>query len=156
MHVKCQITMLYGLQGRDKGRGCLKATNNNEGHRRHRNKGAFTPKRYKEMCPRISPESPTPIPIPQITPNYSSMAEANPTPDLKTYKGNCHCGAFKFSIKIPELTSVTECNCSICFRKSYKWVFPGAGCFTIEKGDGGLKNYEFGERSMLHKVGSLS
>ena len=83
------------------------------------------------------------------------MTEPNPTPELKTYKGNCHCGALNFSIKIPELTSVAECNCSICFRKGYKWVFPGVGCFTIEKGDGSLKSYEFGSRSMLHKACSL-
>lgn len=86
----------------------------------------------------------------------SPMAEPTPTLALKTYKGNCHCGAFKFSIKIPELTSVTECNCSVCFKKGYKWVFPGAGCFTIEKGDGSLKDYEFGKCSMLHKVRSIS
>jgi hypothetical protein len=80
------------------------------------------------------------------------MAEPTPTAELKTYKGNCHCGAFKFTVEIPELTSVGECNCSICFRKGYKWVFPGAGCFTIEKGEESLKDYEFGKHSMSHKV----
>ena len=84
------------------------------------------------------------------------MAGPTPTLELKTYKGNCHCGAFKFSIKIPELTSVTECNCSICFRKGYMWVAPGAGGFTIEKGEGSLKDYEFGKLSMSHKVCSIS
>jgi hypothetical protein len=29
------------------------------------------------------------------------MAEPVPTPDLKIYKDNCHCGAFKFNFKIP-------------------------------------------------------
>jgi hypothetical protein len=53
------------------------------------------------------------------------MAEA--TPELKTYYGNCHCGAFKFNLKLLEIASVTSCNCSICFRKDYKWVFPGVG-----------------------------
>lgn len=37
---------------------------------------------------------------------------------LKTYKGNCHCGNFKFSIKIPEVKKVRSCNCSICTRVS--------------------------------------
>jgi hypothetical protein len=77
---------------------------------------------------------------------------AEPTPELKTYFGNCHCGAFKFSIKLPENTKGMTCNCSICFRKGYKWVFPGAGCFTIEKGEGTLKDYEFGPKSMSHQV----
>jgi hypothetical protein len=74
-----------------------------------------------------------------------------PTPELKTYYGNCHCGAFKFNIRIPELASVTECDCSICFKKAYKWIFPGPNCFNIEKGDGTLKEYEFGRKSMAHK-----
>jgi hypothetical protein len=81
------------------------------------------------------------------------MAEA--TPELKTYHGNCHCGAFKFSLKLPEITSVMGCNCSICFRKDYKWVFPGVGAFTIEKGEGTLKDYEFGPKSMAHQVSPL-
>jgi hypothetical protein len=82
------------------------------------------------------------------------MADPTPTPsqELKTYHGNCHCGAFKFSIKVPELTEVTECNCSICFKKGYKWVFPGEDGFTVEKGEGCLKEYEFGQKATTHKV----
>ena len=81
------------------------------------------------------------------------MAEPNPKPDLKIYKGNCHCGAFKFSIQIPELTSVTECNCSICFKKSYKWIYPLPENFTIEKGSlASLSCYTFGKGEMEHMV----
>jgi hypothetical protein len=71
---------------------------------------------------------------------------------LKTYHGNCHCGAFRFSVKIPDITKVTECNCSICFKKGYKWIFPREGCFTVEKGEGALKEYEFGQKATVHKV----
>ncbi|KAM0136215.1 hypothetical protein ACHAPC_008533 [Botrytis cinerea] len=74
------------------------------------------------------------------------------TPELKTYHGNCHCGAFKFTIKMPEITTVTQCNCSICFKKGYRWVFPGEGCFEITKGEGALKDYHFGQRTMAHRV----
>jgi hypothetical protein len=69
---------------------------------------------------------------------------------LKIYKGNCHCGAFKFRVQIPELATVTECNCSICFRKGYKWIFPNPDSFTIEKGEGGLREYKAG--SAVHKA----
>ena len=78
------------------------------------------------------------------------MAES--TPELKTYYGNCHCAAFKFHIKVPEITSLMVCNCSICSRQGYKWVFPGKGGFVIEKGDGTLKTYEFGPKKMGHQV----
>lgn len=76
---------------------------------------------------------------------------ATPTPDLKTYQGNCHCGAFKFSVKLPEPTSVTECDCSICFKRGYKWVFPGKDNFIIEKGESALTDYEFADKKMAHK-----
>ena len=35
---------------------------------------------------------------------------------LETYQGNCHCGAFKFSVRLPELKQVFGCNCSICSK----------------------------------------
>lgn len=35
---------------------------------------------------------------------------------VKTYKGNCHCGNFKFSITVPELKKVRPCDCSICTK----------------------------------------
>ena len=35
---------------------------------------------------------------------------------LENYQGNCHCGAFKFSVKLPELKQVYACNCSICSK----------------------------------------
>lgn len=75
------------------------------------------------------------------------------TPKFKTYAGNCHCGAFKYDINISELTSVTECNCSICFKKGYKWIFPGENSFIVRKADGELSSYEFTENAirMSHK-----
>ncbi|ESZ89779.1 hypothetical protein SBOR_9839 [Sclerotinia borealis F-4128] len=73
------------------------------------------------------------------------------TLELKTYHGNCHCGAFKFTIKMPEITTVTQCDCSICFKKGYRWVFPAKDCFEIIKGEGTLKEYHFGKRTMVHR-----
>jgi hypothetical protein len=77
---------------------------------------------------------------------------AEPNRELKTYYGNCHCGAFKFNVELPEMTSARTCNCSICFRTGGKWLFPSTGCFTIEKGEETLKNYEFGLKTLEHKV----
>ncbi|KAM3065389.1 hypothetical protein ACMFMG_011488 [Clarireedia jacksonii] len=72
-------------------------------------------------------------------------------PELKTYYGNCHCGAFKFTIDVPEITAVTRCKCSICFMKGYQWLFPGPGCFKIVKGKGALKDYTFASGTIVHK-----
>jgi hypothetical protein len=82
----------------------------------------------------------------------SQSVEGIPAPpELKTYYGNCHCGTFKFHILIPELVSVTECTCSICSKKDYKWVFPGENCFIVDKGEGTLKDYEFNHHAMSHR-----
>jgi hypothetical protein len=83
------------------------------------------------------------------------MSDTTASADLKTYRGNCHCGAFKFSVKLPELTSVMECNCSICSKKGYKWVFPTEDAFIVEKDDGKLKDYRFGKKNMSHMFCSI-
>ncbi|OBT87617.1 hypothetical protein VE02_04109 [Pseudogymnoascus sp. 03VT05] len=71
--------------------------------------------------------------------------------EVKTYSGNCHCGAFKFNVQIPELKSFIECNCTTCFKNGYKWIFTDTSHFNIVRGDGILKAYDFGAGSMVHK-----
>ena len=46
--------------------------------------------------------------------SHQIMAE----PTFHTYHGNCHCGAFKFSVQLPELKEAHACNCSICSKVS--------------------------------------
>ncbi|KAJ7098618.1 Mss4-like protein [Mycena belliarum] len=70
------------------------------------------------------------------------------------YRGNCHCGAFKFTFKAPELKQMFACNCSICSSNGYLWVFPASSeDFVVVKGDedSTLKSYEFAKRGMTHK-----
>ncbi|KAM0275888.1 hypothetical protein ACHAQH_007320 [Verticillium albo-atrum] len=73
--------------------------------------------------------------------------------DLTTYRGNCHCGAFVFEVDLPVLTSVTECNCSICRRKGYIGNFPiSRDVFRVVKGaEDDLVIYEFGAKRFQHK-----
>jgi hypothetical protein len=82
------------------------------------------------------------------------MADTTIALALKTYQGACHCGEIKFSLTVPEIKIVTECNCSICFRKAYTWVFPPAGGLVFEEGNGAerLRAYEFAGRRMEHRV----
>jgi hypothetical protein len=95
------------------------------------------------------------------------------TPELKQYRGNCHCGLFKFAIKVPPLTSVRTCNCSVCSRvitnyslylvqnftdgciaqNAYEWIWPIAEeNLVVESGDGAVSVYEFGKKDMKHFV----
>lgn len=76
---------------------------------------------------------------------------------LRTYRGNCHCGAFVYEAQLPELTTVTECNCSICTKKGYLGVDNDAVAhFKVVKGSlEDLSEYSFGSKSFQHKVGRL-
>ncbi|KAJ6486576.1 hypothetical protein DFH09DRAFT_1291561 [Mycena vulgaris] len=74
------------------------------------------------------------------------------------YRGNCHCGAFEFTFKAPEIKHAVACNCSICFRNDYIWTRTASSAFTVVKGDddGTLKSYRFGDRAMPHKMRALA
>ncbi|KAK1753979.1 centromere protein V [Echria macrotheca] len=55
--------------------------------------------------------------------------------ELKTYRGNCHCGAFVYEVDVPEIKSVGQCSCSICSKKAYLWIYPHRQSFRVLKGD---------------------
>ncbi|POS77371.1 glutathione-dependent formaldehyde-activating enzyme [Diaporthe helianthi] len=69
---------------------------------------------------------------------------------LKTYRGNCHCGAFVYEAKLPEITSYTECNCSICRKKGYAYLIPTQ--LDIIKGSiDDLATYTFNKGGYVHR-----
>lgn len=72
---------------------------------------------------------------------------------LKTYRANCHCGAFIYEIDLPELKTVRNCNCSICSRKGYIFTGPShPDALKIVKGnEADLTTYSFGAGKMEHK-----
>lgn len=72
----------------------------------------------------------------------------------KTYRGNCHCGAFIYEIDLPEISHFYSCNCSICTKKSYLWTLvPDEDAFKVVKGnEDDLTVYKFGPKQRPHKV----
>ncbi|WPG99105.1 Mss4-like protein [Acrodontium crateriforme] len=68
------------------------------------------------------------------------------------YKGNCHCGAFRFNISLAEpIASALLCNCSICSKKGYVWNLGPLVDFKVTHGkENELGVYEFGERKIRH------
>jgi hypothetical protein len=73
-------------------------------------------------------------------------------PELKTYRGNCHCGAFVYEVQLPEIKSAGQCNCSICTKKGYLWAFPSSDHFKVIKGDESeLQGYQFAGKNLTHK-----
>lgn len=55
---------------------------------------------------------------------------------------------------MPEITTVSECDCSICVKKGYLFVFTGvAKNFTMVKGSlDDMVTYKFGGNNLEHKV----
>ncbi|KAG9648347.1 hypothetical protein KCU95_g11032, partial [Aureobasidium melanogenum] len=77
------------------------------------------------------------------------MAEGE---EKQTYCGNCHCGAFKFSVALSPIKKAARCNCSICSRKGYLFAVPEKPSdFKVEAGEGVLKTYSFGNGVAEHK-----
>ncbi|KAL7951524.1 Mss4-like protein [Trichoderma barbatum] len=68
-----------------------------------------------------------------------------------TYRGNCHCGNFVFETKLPKIKSAFNCNCAICTKKGYLWIFPGKDNVNIVKGSlEDLTTYQFGPKKLKH------
>lgn len=85
----------------------------------------------------------------------SEQQQQQQPPVLKTYRGNCHCGAFVYEARLPGIDSAHECNCSICYKKGYLWLFVGdePGDFTVVRGEESqLSVYTFGGHNIQHKV----
>jgi hypothetical protein len=74
--------------------------------------------------------------------------------ELRTYRGNCHCGAFVYEAELPEIKSAMECNCSICHNKGYLWVSAKAKYEVVKGTDDTLARYTWGPKKLVHRVGT--
>ncbi len=72
------------------------------------------------------------------------------TENILTYKGNCHCGRYRFEIDSPEITGAITCDCAMCAKKGYLWIVPEKGAFRVIRVDRRLT--EFQSTSLRDKV----
>ncbi|KAH8889748.1 hypothetical protein GQ53DRAFT_747966 [Thozetella sp. PMI_491] len=68
----------------------------------------------------------------------------------KTYHGSCHCGGVQFAVKLPVLDHtytgwIKQCDCSICHRNAYIWVYPKAEQVSLQ-GEDNLSYYAMGSK----------
>ncbi|KAI1382959.1 uncharacterized protein F4822DRAFT_434887 [Hypoxylon trugodes] len=54
----------------------------------------------------------------------------------KLYTGSCHCGAITLALKSKPIDStydenLLDCNCSICIRNAYLWIYPSKSQVSI-------------------------
>ncbi|OTB01660.1 hypothetical protein M426DRAFT_323289 [Hypoxylon sp. CI-4A] len=66
----------------------------------------------------------------------------------KVYTGGCHCGAVTLALKSKRIDStyeanLLECNCSICTRNAYTWIYPSKAQVAIRGWDN-ISFYAFG------------
>jgi len=70
----------------------------------------------------------------------------------RTYRGGCHCGAFRFEVECEPIDSACRCNCSICIRRNALMsdhYFPPEA-FRALDGLETLTCYRFGDRLVDH------
>ena len=68
---------------------------------------------------------------------------------MEHYEGGCHCGAIRFRVET-ELTSATQCNCSVCTKKGVINHRVAPERLQILQGQESLGLYQFGTRTAKH------
>ena len=71
------------------------------------------------------------------------------TEELKTYRGQCHCGKVKFEIQ-STLDPVMRCNCSLCTRRGAVMTRVPAEHFKLLSGEENLGLYQFHTKTAKH------
>ena len=69
--------------------------------------------------------------------------------ETRTYGGGCHCGRARFEVTL-DLSSVIDCNCSICSKRGALWAFAKAPQFKLLKGADAMSDYQFNKKKLHH------
>jgi hypothetical protein len=89
---------------------------------------------------------------------FEPPAHKGPLPEVQdgeqVYTGSCHCGAVTMAVASKPLdetysSRVTECNCSICERNGYAWIYPTREQVVLSGDEANIGEYAF-----QHKVGA--
>jgi hypothetical protein len=68
---------------------------------------------------------------------------------VKNYEGGCHCGRVRFRV-IADLSSVSECNCSVCAKKGFLHLIVSTEHFKLLSGADALTTYQFNTGTAKH------
>jgi len=68
---------------------------------------------------------------------------------LQTYEGGCHCRRVRFRLTA-DLSTVSDCNCSICTKKGILHLVVPPEQFELLSGREDLTTYEFNTRTAKH------
>lgn len=65
-------------------------------------------------------------------------------------EGGCHCGAVRFTAKVPESVELLDCNCSICSLTGFLHLIVPHADFDVVAGEEALTSYRFGTGAANH------
>lgn len=65
-------------------------------------------------------------------------------------RGQCHCGAVKFTVATTPEVELLDCNCSICSMSGYQHLTVDADALSIEEGEAELTTYTFNTGTAAH------
>ena len=68
---------------------------------------------------------------------------------IESYEGGCHCGRVRFRVRA-DLSTLLECNCSICTRKGILHLIVPPDRFELMQGEGELTTYQFNTDTARH------
>jgi len=74
------------------------------------------------------------------------------TPEKRTYRAKCHCGAIRFELRDGPITQGIRCNCSLCIRRGavLSAKYYGPEDFTLISTGDALRVYQWGDLMMNH------
>jgi hypothetical protein len=70
---------------------------------------------------------------------------------LRTYRGNCHCGAVEFECELDLAAGTQRCNCSGCRKQRFWKAMVPESAFRLLKGAEALSDYQFGSHRVHHR-----
>ena len=68
---------------------------------------------------------------------------------IESYEGGCHCGRVRFRVEA-DLSTLLECNCSICTKKGILHLIVPPERFTLLQGEDALATYQFNTNTAKH------
>ncbi|WP_037649306.1 GFA family protein [Streptomyces flavidovirens] len=66
------------------------------------------------------------------------------TPELTWIDGQCHCARVRFRVALAPTTTITQCNCGICYMSGHEEIMVPEERFRLLEGRQCLKEYRFG------------
>lgn len=73
------------------------------------------------------------------------------SPQQDLLRGGCHCGAVRFTVRVPRPLRVLDCDCSICRMTGYLHLIVPAEDFTLLAGEAALGEYRFNTGVARHR-----